>query len=113
MALFEKVSPEKSGAGESAEMAQKNMTWGRADSAPITQRSSISIGDKNVSKHDVDRRISAEKPSDPVQSPGQVLFVAVEIAADFSLCFGKSAIDGVVHAGVFFHKQFQPIIRCV
>lgn len=109
MSGIHQFAPEKRCASQSIEIGKSQVHQRRQCHAPVGKGNSLGVHQDRVGEQNVDRGILLEEGRHSAQGAGQILFVAVQIGTDFPPRSHQPAIDGIVHAVVFFNEQSRVV----
>ena len=105
MAAFENAAPEKHRAAHGVEVGESHVVERGEDSSSVGDRVSVLIGENDVSKKNFDVRVFAEKLVHSGEASRQILFIAIQISAQFTSRAAETAINGVIHAFIGLNEN--------
>ena len=109
LAFSNDFTAQENGAGQYGESKPHGLPVGN-QRMPVAHVFAFAVGDNAASQKDFDLRMIGKKVVNALETAGQILFVAVQVRQDVAGGAAVTAVDGVVHAGIFFDEGFDPLI---
>ena len=108
-AFLEGLAAEKNGAGKIGE-AHPDVVFAGQKGFAAAQVVALRIHNNGVRENGVHRRVLLEEIVNGFERAGKVLLVAIQVGDDVAESAAETAVDGVVHALVFFDEGRDPAV---